>query len=246
MKSSIDNYIAYQEIPVPEEILTIEIPSWDAVAQPVLDRALVEYRLNHDAKATELTDGMVEQLNLPGIASVSQLKQLGMTTYEKRQKEAHYYYKLLPYILNYYYINSNILMNSQERAAYVEEYMQQVQGYAEEAGMTVRAYGRQVMGITEDNVREVFEQRALEDFTFKLLAQDIADRQGLVLDEESYERFIQRNVLENGADEIALREELPLKRYQEIYPEMALSQEWYDYFYPQIRFKINPEVTLPM
>lgn len=93
-------------------------------------------------------------------------------------------------------------------------------------------------------MRDILAEHALEDFTFKLIAQDIFDQSGRQLNEETYESFIMQNVLHNQADEIELREQIPYQRYLKMIPEMELSQEMFQYFVKQMKVKINPDAKV--
>lgn len=74
MKSSVENVMSYKDINVPEEKLTIEIPSWDAVAQPLVDHARRQYEEMINEPVDELTNEMVDALALPGVKTIQQLK----------------------------------------------------------------------------------------------------------------------------------------------------------------------------
>lgn len=56
------------------------------------------------------------------------------------------------------------------------------------------------------------------------------------LDELEYEQFIQRNVLENGADDIEVRQAISYPQFKEMMPEMMLTQQLLDYFEPKFKF----------
>lgn len=245
VKSSIVNYIDYQNIPLPENLLTIEIPSWDEVAQPMVDITLRKYNelLGEDEEV--LTDEMVQILNTPGISTVHQVKQLGMDTYIQAQIQQKYVGKVFPYILSFYRESSNPIIDPSERDAYITEYVDQVKAYADQAGMTFKAYVRDQLKL-EGPAQEVIEKRALEDFIFKLICQDMFQQLDRDLDEESYEAFIQQQILHHQIDEIDLREELPFQKYVNIMPEMTISQQMFQYFSQQFSVKINPQASLDL
>ena len=241
MQSSVTNYIDYQKIPIPEDLLTIEIPSWDAVAQPLVDYAEEQYAKMTGQEWSALTDEKVAALNLPGIDNLAQLKQYGMETYQKNQENYQYFEQVLPFILKFYRQTANTVMDRSEKEAYVKEYIEQVEAYAQAEGRTLRVYARDRLKLEfEGDVRDILEERALEDFTFKLIAQDIFNQSGRQLNEETYESFIMQNVLHNQADEIELREQIPYQRYLKMIPEMELSQEMFQYYVKQMKIKINP------
>lgn len=243
MRSSVENVMSYKDILIPEEKLTIEIPSWDAVAQPLIDHARRQYEDLINEPVDELTNEMVEELALPGVKTIQQLKQTGMDVYQRNQTQLQFYNEVLPFILNYYAQNSNVVLNSAERDAYVADYLRQVEAYAEQYNMPLEDYGREQLKL-EGNIQEQLEKRAEEDFIFKVIAHRVFENQGGRLDEEAYEQFIHRNVVQQGADEIELRDRFPYVSFKEMMPEMSLSQDIYEHFSKLIKFKINPNATL--
>lgn len=243
MKSSVENVMSYQDIPVPDEKLTIEIPSWDAVAQPLVDHAHRQYEEMVNEPVDELTSEMVAALSLPGVTTVNQLKQYGMDLYQRSQTQLQFYNEVLPFILNYYSENSNVVLNSTERDAYVSDYIERIHDYADQYNMTYETYVREQLKL-EGDIQQALEKRAEEDFIFKVIASQVFENQGGRLDEEAYEEFIQRNVLQQGADEIDLRDRFPYPVFKEMMPEMSLSQDIYDFYSKLIKFKINPNAKL--
>lgn len=243
MKSSVENVMSYKDINVPEEKLTIEIPSWDAVAQPLVDHARRQYEEMINEPVDELTNEMVDALALPGVKTIQQLKQSGMEIYQRNQTQLQFYNEVLPFILKYYADNSNVILNSEERDSYVTDYLRQVKAYADQYNMPLEQYGREQLKL-EGNINEQLEKRAEEDFIFKVIAHRVFENQGGRLDEEAYEQFIHRNVVQQGADEIELRERFSYNAFKEMMPEMSLSQDIYEYFSKRITFKINPDAKL--
>lgn len=77
MRSSVENIMPYQSIPIPEELLRITIPSWDATAKPLLDHARNHYESMVGEPVDELTDEMIVTLNLPDTHSVADLQRYG-------------------------------------------------------------------------------------------------------------------------------------------------------------------------
>ena len=243
MKSSVENVMSYKDINIPEEKLTIEIPSWDAVAQPLVDQARRQYEEMIGEPVDELTNEMVEALTLPGVQTIHQLKQTGMDVYQRNQTQLQFYNEVLPFVLNYYAENSNVELNSSERDAYVSDYLVQVNAYADQYNMPLEQYGREQLKL-EGNIKEQLEKRAEEDFIFKVIAHRVFENQGGRLDESAYEQFIHRNVVQQGADEIELREKFPYQSFKEMMPEMSLSQDIFEHFSKLIKFKINPDSIL--
>lgn len=243
MKSSVENVMSYKDINIPEEKLTIEIPSWDAVAQPLVDQARRQYEEMIGEPVDELTNEMVEALTLPGVQTIHQLKQTGMDVYQRNQTQLQFYNEVLPFVLNYYAENSNVILNSSERDAYVSDYLVQVNAYADQYNMPLEQYGREQLKL-EGNINEQLEKRAEEDFIFKVIAHRVFENQGGRLDESAYEQFIHRNVVQQGADEIELREKFPYQSFKEMMPEMSLSQDIFEHFSKLIKFKINPDSIL--
>lgn len=243
MKSSVVNIPDYRNIPVPDNMLTIEIPSWDAVAQPLINQAVSQYEAMVNEPVDELTDQMVQLLNLPEIESVNQLTRYGIEVFEKQQKQFKFYNDILPFILTFYAENSNVIINSEEQDIFTVDYKEQVEDFASEAQMTLEEYGSSQLNLTGD-IEQQIEQRALEDFIFKIIALHIFELNGGRLDNTAYEEFILKNVLHNQADEIELRERLSYDQFRNVMPEMALSQQIYEYFINKITMKINPDAEI--
>lgn len=241
MKSYVEQVINFKKIPIKPEMLTIEIPSWDAVAQPLLNYGKKQVQQVTGQSVETLQNHHLAYLEVP-VETVDDLIQYGTEVYKQSQIQSRFYYEILPYILTYYSENSEVHLDQTELNRYVTEYLNQVQAYANQESLTIEEYGRKKMNIKEGDVVEVFKQRGREDYIFKVIAQKDYQDKGGTLTKEDYEIFIQKNVLENNADEIELRERFSFETFKESMPEMNLSQEIYDYFVPQITFKINPEV----
>ena len=84
-------------------------------------------------------------------------------------------------------------------------------------------------------------ERIHEYFVYKLIAIDRFGEEHGELDIDSYDAYIQEQVLLQGVDEIDLRERLPFNVFQDIYPEIVLTEELKNYFKDQIIFKIVSE-----
>lgn len=238
MRSSVESFMPYKEIPIPEDCLTVEIPSWDAVVQPTIDVVINEYNDLTQSQEVEITDEMVEIMPIDNVNTVYQLKQYAMTLFQKNQKQYKFYHEILPFILTFYHQFSVVVFNSEEKEAYLKKYIQQIEQNAESVGLTLENYAMEYLEISGD-IKNKLITRGEEDFVFKLIAQKIFKLQGGQLDEESYERFIQRNVLHRQADEIEIREQFPYHVFVEMMPEMSLTQDLFDYFSERIRFVIQ-------
>ncbi len=243
MKSSVENYVNYQQIPVPEDKLTIEIPSWEAVAKPMVDLVLQKYNQQYQTEVKVLTDEMVKALNLPQLKSLHQVKQYGMDVYIQNLSFMTYHEEVLPWILTFYKENTNTIMDRQEKEDYVKEYIQSVRFFAEAKNLSLETYAKDILKLKHKPI-EALTRRALEDFTFKLIAIAEFDKQGVVLDDIAYEEFIQKNVLHKQIDEIELRDEMPLKKFQQMMPEMALSEDMRNYYVSKMTVKINPDMKV--
>lgn len=243
MKSKVTNIIDYRSIPVPLEMLQIEIPSWEDVAKPLVDQAMRQYEEESGEYISSLTDEMVQSLNLPGMTSVHQLKQYGMELFSRTQKEYRFYHEILPFILKFYQENSNTIINSDERDYYIEAYIEKVDDYAQDAGMDLENYVAEELKLSGDPI-DALEKQALEDFTFKLIAQTLYFAAGYSLDETTYEAFIQDQVINQEADEIEVRQKLSYENFKDIFPEKILVDEIYQYYYQEMEFIINPNITI--
>lgn len=243
MKSSVENYLDYRQIPVPEELLTIEIPSWEDVAKPMVESVLKQFQIQFESLEEHLTDEMVQALKIPNIQTVHQVKQYGMDVYINNLSFVTYHEKVLPWILSFYRENTNTIMDRSEKEAYIEEYLEQVKVYARQNELSLKDYAAKILKITSKPI-ETLTERALEDFTFKLIAQAEFARKGIVLDELAYEEFIQTNVLHKQIDEIDLREAYSFEKFKQMMPEMNFSEEIKAHYIPKFKVKINPLAEL--
>ncbi|WP_124058380.1 hypothetical protein [Vaginisenegalia massiliensis] len=239
MKSLVQSYFPYEEIPVPEAYLTVEIPSWEAVAQPTIDQAIQYIKSDQEELANVvLTDEMVANLQLPNIQTVNQLKSFAMDTFKVNQIQRKFYQEVMPFILTFHAETASLLFNEGEFEDYWTDYLAKVQAYADEMDMSLSDYTHEQLGL-KGQAESVLKERAEEDFIFKLIAQAEYEKLGLTLTEEDYQVFIQRNILHRGADEIEIRDRFPYETFKEQMPEMMLSQRLYDYFKDKIQFKIK-------
>lgn len=245
MKSSVSHYLDYRNIPIPEEMLTIKIPSWEATAQPLVDYAKKQYIHRFGKLEGDFNDEKVQALALPGIETLNDLKRYGMSTYQKNQENYQYFSQVLPFILKFYQVSSNTIIDRDEKEAYLAEYLEHMKFYAQAEKLRLEKYVEDKLHIKLDGpVEDLIRQRGLEDFVFKIIAHDMFTKSGHVLNEDSYEEFIMQNVLNNGLDEINLREEIPYHRYLKMIPEMQLSQDMFNYFVSKMHVKIDPESTI--
>ena len=244
MKSSVSHVVDYREMKIPQDMFVIEIPSWQAVAQPLIDYAKKDYARLTGESIDQLEDDHVAMLEIPA-NSIAELKRMGTEVYRQKALDQRFYLKILPLILSNYAENSNTILNDQEVDQYVTEYMDRVAAYAENAQMDLETYGRSMMGI-QGSVEEEFHKRAKEDFIYKLVANHLFQDQAKQLKEEDYDAYIQAQVLSQGIDPIELKAAISFQNFKEGYPEMTLSQEIYDYYYPKIHFEINPQADLTL
>lgn len=242
MKSSVSNIVDFKQIPVPTSDLQIEIPSWQAVAQPLIDFAKVDYQKQTGQVIEKLEDHHIAVLDIPA-NSLADLKKMGSQVFQDRALQKRYYDCILPFILNFYANNTNTVLNDQELTAYTEDYLGQVKAYATKAKLSIEEYGQKVMGM-KGSVMDQFKERAKEDFIFKLIAQDLFVNSEKVLSHDDYDAFINQQVLASGADEIDLRQNLSFEEFCQMYPEMHLGQAMADYYMEKIKFVINPQANL--
>lgn len=232
MKSIVEYYTPTKEIPVPDHYFEIEIKSWDEVIQPLLEEVANRYG------ESDASDDMIEALGLAGVTTVPDFKQYAKEYYESEYISFAFYNKLMPYILAFYGETTEVVINAAERDEYVAEYLEQIEAFADEEGLPVNDYAQLKLGLRGD-IDTILKERAVEDYIFKLIAHHIFKEKGHELDELTYERFIQQNVLQSGADEIDLRGRYPYEVFKKIMPEMSYSTELFEFFKPKFKFKIT-------
>ncbi len=243
MKSTLIETIEFKTMDLNPELFIIEVPSWGAVTQPLKEYALAQYQRQSGQVVKELTDDILQQVEDIPVDTVTDFEMMGIEVYKNSQAQHHFYNQILPAILSEYSLKSDVTIDEEELEEYIEDYMEKVEGYAASYEMNLSDYGEKVMGIEGDAEAE-FHKRAKEDFVFKIIAVDHFEEIGGSTDELAYEEFIQQNVLQNQADPIELKSRLPYDVFKIMMPEMHLSQEIYDYYFPQIKFEINPEAPL--
>lgn len=243
MKSKVIESIDYQALNLPHELFHIEVPSWQAVTQPLKDYALKQYTESSGKVAKELTDEILAAMPDLPMNTIEELETVGIQVYQKEQSDYYYYQVLFPAILSAYKNQAVVEIDPDEFADYKAGYLKKIKDYANEYELSLEDYGRKIMRFTGD-VMATFEERALEDFTFKVIADDYYHQIDGKKDEQAYETFIQQNVLHQQADEIELRQKIPYELFVEMIPELHLSQEIYQFYFPKIRFVINPEASL--
>lgn len=234
MKSIVEYYTPTHEIPVPDQYLEIEISSWDDVIQPLFEEVANRYG------ESQVTDDMVIDLGIANVSTVPAFKGFAKEYYQDEYISYAFYHKLLPYLLAFHGETAEVVVNVEERERYVEEYMEQIEAFAEEEDLPVNDYAQLKLGLRGD-IDTILKERAVEDYIFKLIAHHIFKEKGHELDEFTYERFIQQNVLRSGADEIDMRDRYPYTVFQKIMPEMSYNTELFDYFKPQFTFKVTGE-----
>lgn len=237
MKSIVEDYVPIEEIRVPDHYFKIEIPSWEEVAAPFLD-AMAKNHFN-DATATgeRLTDEVVASMNLEGFTTVNQLKHYAMSMFETSQKRDKFYFNLLPYLVLFYAETSQTIINSEEHAEFVEQFIQRLHDGSEEAGLTFEEFVVQQLSIqaeTTDTLMQEIKERASEDFIYKIIATHRYLESGNGLSPEDYEAFVMHNVLTQNLDEIDVRERYSYETFKTTFPEVAFTQELFDYFTPKM------------
>lgn len=234
MKSIVEYYTPTEEITIPDQYLEIPITSWEDVIQPLFEEVANRYG------ETMITDEMVAELGISHVTSVQGFRRYAKEYYQEEYISYAFYHKLLPYLLAFHGETAEVIINADERDHYVAEYLEQIEAFAEEEALPVNDYAQLKLGLRGD-IDKILKERAVEDYIFKLIAHHIFTEKGHELDELTYERFIQQNVLRSGADEIDLRDRYPFSVFQKIMPEMSYNSELFEYFKPKFTFKVTGE-----
>ncbi len=245
MKSTVKLTPNGPTIPISPELLQLEMPSRDTIAQPLLLKAKKEYEANTGEFTTHLTDEMIQQLNLPQITSVEQLEQLGVDLYTNRLYEQHFYRVILPEVIKFYRVHSEFVIDPDELDTYSEAYIEQVDEQAEAEGLSLDEYVQQMWGISDTADTIAFlEQKAHDQFYTHLIADQWYQEQGGELDRTAYDAFIQHQVIHQHQDEIKLREQFSYQRFIEHYPEITWTQHLEDHYRQEVELIINPNLEL--
>lgn len=239
MKSIIDYFTPVDEISIPASYFKIEIPSWQAVLEPTLAVIKKEY-FPQDPMNHNITDEMVQGLGIPSVNSVEDLKRITKYNYVTRIVDRLFYERLLPFILTYWQMTSEVVINQEEWQKYKSQRQDYLASYAKEYQMSVKTYCREVLNLQGD-LDEVLEEQAKEEFIFKLIAHFVYEDQGYGYTVEDYEAYIQQQSLANHEDPIELIEQLPFSVFETQIAEIYLTQLLYDYFIPQFVFYVKDE-----
>ncbi|MBF6978897.1 hypothetical protein [Tuanshanicoccus lijuaniae] len=240
MKSYVEHYVTFDEILLPEPYRVVEIPSWEAVVEPVMNGVLNVYNEQFNQQATALTDEMVAALQNPNLTTLHELRQFAMEAFQEREREMKFQHHIFPYLLVFFANTTQTVINSEESDAYYQAMMENYREEAEKLGWTLDEFIRDSFQL-EPNQKEELQERIHEYFVFKLIAYARFGENHGELDEASYDAFIQQQVVHQMVDEIDLRERLPYVVYKDIFPEILLTEELKDYFKPQISFQIQSQ-----
>ncbi|HFI0464159.1 TPA: hypothetical protein ACGO1T_000952 [Streptococcus suis] len=243
MKSGVEHYLDFDEIILPEKYLTIPIPSWEAVIAPVLEGVLQDYANSHplEEKPKVINDRIVAALNIPDLQTVADLKAFAMESFTQRAKERKFQEEVYPALLVFFANTSQTIINEEERLAYRQALLDNYQEEADRLGETYDDFIRKSFGVEPDNQEAIYEQID-EFFIYKLVAnQRYKDKYGLEheVDQLDYDSFIQSQVINQGVDEIDLRDRLPFEYYRDMYPEILLTEELQAYFKDQMKVVIQ-------
>lgn len=231
VRSLVESYLPIESVEVPEHYLIIEIPSRQVVTQPFIEQVAKHFNITVE----QLTDEHVLSLELENITTVAQLATSVLESFCRKQIQERFYQSLLPYLVLFYAETARVVLDADERDAFIQSQIDQLKERAQEQGQTFEEYIEEVMGIV-DHAEKQLQERLEEDFIYHLIAHHHYQINGGSLDELEYEHFIQRNVLENGADDIEVRQAISYPQFKEMMPEMMLTQQLLDYFEPKFKF----------
>ena len=239
MKSIVDYFTPVDEITIPNNYFEINIPSWRAVLEPTLAVIAKEFFPN-DPLNQSITDDMIRSLNIPSVSTLDELLETTKHNYVVRLADRLFYERILPFILTYWQISSEVVINQEEWLEYQQQRRDYLATYAKDYNMSVEDYCRNVLNIQGD-LNEALKEQAKEEFVFKLIAHKVYESQGYGYTLEDYEAYIQKQSLENHEDPIELKENLPFPVFQTQIAEIYLTQLLHDYFVPQFVFHIKDE-----
>ena len=238
MKSYVNDYAEKKDITVPKKYYEIKIQSWEKIFGPTLEEVKKQYQaITGEVVEGELTDEVVARLGIAGLESVAALKAFLRKDYEEELRRYHFYQSLMPYLLAFHAETAQAVINQEEFNSFYEEYLEQIEEFAEQEGLVLEDYAQLKLGLRGD-VHLHLKDRAREDFVFKLIA-----RERYLTKEEvtqaDYEAYIQEQVLAGGVDEIELKEQLSYSNFAARRPEMFYTNELYEYFAPQLEIETD-------
>lgn len=231
VRSLVESYLPIESVEVPEHYLIIEMPSRQVVTQPFIEQVAKHFNI----AMNQLTDEHVASLDLENITTVLQLETFTLESFCRKQIHERFYQSLLPYLVLFYAETAHVILDTDECDRFVQAQIEQLKERAQEQGLTFEDYIVEAMGIMDD-IDKQLQERLEEDFIYHLIAHHHYKINGGSLDELEYEQFIQRNVLENGADDIEVRQAISYPQFKEMMPEMMLTQQLLDYFEPKFKF----------
>lgn len=239
MNSYVKERVPYQALQIDPDLLTIRVPSWERVCQPLHQFALKLYQEQTGKHEQTLTDSICQQVDELPANTVQELDQLAIQSYQSSQSRYRYYYVVWPALLKAMTEQTSVVVDEVEASTFIDQQMSELQTFADEAGLTLEQYAHQMLQL-EDPSHFNLQRRAYEDFVFHLVATQWYQEEMGDIDELDYEAYIQRQVLDHGADAIEVKMALTFERFKVLYPIICYGEALYDYYFPQITFELDP------
>lgn len=235
MLSKVNDYIEKEDITIPDHYWRIEIESWEEVMTPYLNQIKDYYQQLTQTSVEVVKDEHFSLLGLSGIQNLDDFSDFVKRDYAQEKISLTFYDKLMPYLLAFHGETAQIVLNNEEYESFEKEYLEQIHAFADEVDLSLEEYVQKFLGL-RGAIEKHLQERAYEDFVFKLIANS---RYGHLLDGISpldYEAYIQEQVVKFGFDEIDVRDNLSYTQFCRVLPEIMYSQELFTYYTP--RFKI--------
>ncbi|MCR8969531.1 hypothetical protein [Facklamia sp. 7083-14-GEN3] len=231
MISAVETYFEKEDILVPKKYL--EIKEEFLIKQ--VELKVKEITNLYYPNIKELSDDMILNLNLPNIYSYQDLENYFYNDLKYRLTEFYFYDQLLPYLFTFYAETSQTIINQSELLQFQNDYQKKVKKMAEISNMSFPDYVQVHLNLT-GNPYDRINERAFEEFVFKLIANQRYEKNDYANLQDEYEAFISDRSLYLNVDPLDLKEQLSLSTFEQDYPTIYFTQELLDYYTPKFNY----------
>ena len=233
----VTQYPIFIELHVPEYYYDIHLTTWEEVAMIFVRQVAATLHPEADDAVGQLTDEEIQQLYIPNVSNLTELKQYARGLFQQSQMNTRFYQHILPFIGAMLAITAEVVVDAADQEAFIANAMDRVQEQAAAQEMSVADYTAQLMN-QADNPEQALREAMEEEYIFRLVAEQWYADQGYGLSELDYEAYIQQAV-QKGDDEIELRERFPYHVFELDMPAMAYTDALFQFVKPKFRFIVD-------
>lgn len=220
--NQVSHYLPITALQVPDYYFDIHLPSWEEVARVFIHQVAKQAYPDLDQPEANLKDEQVAALGLQGVSNLTDLKHYAMDLFRQSQIQTRFYQHILPFLASYIAETAQYVLDAEDMATVVYSQLKEM--------------NQEDPQLDQDAIRESLE----EDYIFRLVAGQWYADQGGGLTELDYDAYIVSSAVNQGADEIALRERFSYPDFQVMMPTLAYTEALFQHFLPRFRFVIAP------